>query len=94
MKLATIFAKAEGNVFTDLWSNKLIKRAPCNAKVPVQVENYKVNGNSNTHIRVSILKRKLRDWRYPNDTEKKVSLMTQPVSNYAGNTIQTLIDTP
>ena len=26
--------------------------------------------------------------------KKKVSLMTQPVSNYAGNTIQTLIDTP
>ena len=24
MKLATIFAKAEGNVFTDLWSNKQI----------------------------------------------------------------------
>ena len=35
------------------------KRAPCNAKVPVQAENYKVNGNSKTHIRVSILKRKL-----------------------------------
>ena len=72
------------------------KRAPCNAKVPVQAENYKVNGNSKTHIRVSILKRKLWNWRYPNYTEKKVFLITQPSSNYAGryNTIQTLIDTP
>ena len=52
--------------------------------------------NSNTQIRVSILKRKLRNSRYPNYTEKKVFLITQPVSNYAGryNTIQTLIDTP
>ena len=35
-------------------------------------------------------KKKLRDWRYPNYTETKVFLMTQPVSNYAGryNTIQ------
>ena len=46
------------------------------------------------HSHVSILKRKLRDWRYPNYTEKKVFLMTQPVSIYAGNTIQTLINTP
>ena len=30
--------------------------------------------NSNTHIRVLILKWKLRDWTYPNYTEKKVFL--------------------
>ena len=34
-------------------------------------------------LRVSILKRKLRSWRYPNYTKKKVFLMTQQASNYA-----------
>ena len=41
------------------------KRVPCNAKVLVQAENYKVNVNSNTYIRVSIFKMKIAGLTLP-----------------------------
>ena len=45
MKLATICAKAEGNVSL---TYEVISKFYTLPEVPVQVENYRVDGNSNT----------------------------------------------
>ena len=45
MKLAIIFAKAEGNVSL---TYEVISKFCTLPEVPVQVENYRVDGNSNT----------------------------------------------
>ena len=77
MKLATIFAKAEGNVSL---TYEVISKFCTLPEVSVQVENYRVDrwefqyteGISFTvKLRVSILKRKLPDCRYPNYTTKR-----------------------
>ena len=78
MKLATIFAKAEGNVFTDLWSNKQIlhfaKSSGSSWKLQSRWEfQYSEGISFLKKLRVSILKIKLPDWRYPKYTKKSFS---------------------